>query len=82
MFPLEVIRPIEPEADTVGYLGVLARKVQSNFERLSIGIQNIPSGGTTGQVLAKTSATNFAVEWVANTNKQLAYDSDYKCYVG
>ena len=29
----------------------------------NLGIHNIPSGGTTGQVLKKTSGSNYAVEW-------------------
>jgi hypothetical protein len=35
-----------------------------NYLRDSVLPRLIPTGGTTGQVLAKTSATNYAVGWV------------------
>ena len=41
-------------------------KLQAQLNALSSRL--LPSGGSTGQVLAKTSATNYAVSWQNSTN--------------
>lgn len=33
---------------------------------LTANVHNVPAGGSTGQVLVKTSATDYAVSWAAN----------------
>lgn len=37
-------------------------------------VHNIPSGGTTGQVLAKSSTTDYDVEWIAPTSGTTNYN--------
>lgn len=38
-------------------------ELSGNKSLANLGIHNIPSGGSTGQVLKKTSGTNYAVGW-------------------
>lgn len=38
--------------------------LSGNKTSANLGIHDIPSGGTTGQVLAKSSDSNYAVQWV------------------
>jgi hypothetical protein len=45
-------------------VGLLATRI-GNYLRDSILPRLLPSGGTTGQVLSKTSGTNYAVGWTA-----------------
>ena len=59
-----------PDTGTSDYSD-LTNKPQINGTTLSgnktsanLGIHDIPSGGTTGQVLAKSSDSNYAVQWV------------------
>ena len=57
----------------------LSNKPQINSITLSgnkslsdLGIHNIPSGGTTGQILAKTNGTDYNVQWKTNSLTNLS----------
>lgn len=40
-------------------------------------IHNVPSGGTSGQVLAKSSGTDYDVEWIAQSGGASAFIAEY-----
>ena len=56
-----------PEAEDAP-LGILGIAADGNLVRVpdvrGEAGQGVPTGGTTGQVLAKTSSTNYATEWI------------------
>lgn len=43
----------------------------------TIAVNPLPSGGTTGQVLSKNSATNFDTSWTTITNGLTSYSAPY-----
>ena len=44
-------------------MGVLKAKVDSTWVEVGSGVGGVPAGGTTGQVLSKTSAADYATAW-------------------
>lgn len=50
-------------ADLSTRVGLLATRI-ANYIRDSVLPRLIPSGGATGTVLGKSSATNYAVSWI------------------
>ncbi|MGB3330812.1 MAG: hypothetical protein WBA46_17750 [Thermomicrobiales bacterium] len=49
---------------TTGTVGIARLPTGANSSTLATGDRGMPTGGTTGQVLAKTSGTNYATQWV------------------
>ena len=55
---------LDQEMHFVFFFGVEIQAVGGGFEgAINLGLMYFPTGGTTGQILTKTSATDFATAW-------------------
>ena len=62
-------------ADLSARISLLATRI-ANYLRDSVIPRLLPSGGVSGQVLSKSSGTDYAVDWVTNKTVQ------YSCMLG